>query len=188
MDKKAGKEIGSRRVVIWLVALSAIAALVAVVTLTWPQPEVGTVAVGRAGSGEAAPLVEMVDFVGVPLSLSEYAGTPVILNFWASWCPFCIAEMPDFERVDKDAGERVAFIGVNLQDDPTAAARLAEETGITYRLTRDPHGVVYQAFGGIGMPTTVFIDAEGLVREVITGQMSEAQLRSKIAEHFSIDV
>lgn len=186
--KSARQRAKSRRLVVWAVTVSAVVGLVVIVAVTRPQPEAGTVAVGQATSGEAAPLVEMVDFDDVPLSLSEYVGTPVILNFWASWCPFCIAEMPDFERVHKDAGESVAFLGVNLQDDPSSATRLAGETGVTYRLARDPQGVVYQAFGGIAMPTTVFIDAEGLVREVVTGQMSQSQLRTKIAEHFSVDV
>ncbi len=186
--KTARQKAKSRRVRFWTVTASAIVALIVIVTLAAPEPDAGTTAVGQAASGETAPRVEMVDFDGVPLSLSEYLGTPVVLNFWASWCPFCIAEMPDFERVNQDAGETVAFVGVNLQDDPAAATRLVGETGVTYRLARDPQGVVYQAFGGIGMPTTVFIDAEGRVREVITGQMSESQLRSKIAEHFSVDV
>ncbi len=144
--------------------------------------------IGRASAGETAPDVEMVDFDGELVTLSDYAGTPVVLNFWASWCPFCIAEMPDFERVSQATTGRVAFIGVNLQDDAGLAKSLAGETGVTYRLTRDPQGVVYAAFGGIGMPTTVFVDASGIVREVVTGQMSETQLRSKIAEHFSVDV
>jgi len=186
--KSARQRAKSRRLVAWAVTVSAVVGLVVIVAVTRPQPEAGTVAVGQATSGEAAPLVEMVDFDDVPLSLSEYVGTPVVLNFWASWCPFCIAEMPDFEQVHKDAGESVAFLGVNLQDDPSSATRLAGETGVTYRLARDPQGVVYQAFGGIAMPTTVFIDAEGLVREVVTGQMSQSQLRTKIAEHFSVDV
>jgi peroxiredoxin len=95
--------------------------------------------------------------------------------------------MPDFERVHQATTGRVAFLGVNLQDDPSAATALADETGITYRLASDPQGVVYAAFGGIGMPTTVFIDAQGRVQEVIAGQMSQDQLRSKIAEHFAIE-
>ena len=184
----ANRATRSRRLKFWGLTASVIAALIVTLILAPSEPDAGTAAVGQASSGESAPDVEMVDFDDVPLSLSDYQGTPVILNFWASWCPFCIAEMPDFERVNKDAGESVAFIGVNLQDDPSAAERLAEETGVTYRLTRDPQGVVYQAFGGIGMPTTVFIDSAGLVRETVTGQMSESQLRSKIKEHFSVDL
>jgi thiol-disulfide isomerase/thioredoxin len=170
----------------WTGAAVAIVGLLVILTLTRPTPEGAAVAEGQASTGEPAPDVEMVDFDGEQVTLTEFLGTPVILNFWASWCPFCIAEMPDFERVNQDTTGQVVFLGVNLQDDPGLATQLAGETGVTYRLTRDPQGVVYAAFGGIGMPTTVFIDAEGLVSEVITGQMSEDQLRSKIEEHFSV--
>jgi thiol-disulfide isomerase/thioredoxin len=135
-----------------------------------------------------APEVELVDFNGETLRLSDFRGTPVVLNFWASWCPPCIAEMPDFERVNQTVGDRVMFIGVNFQDDPDQAARLAVETGVTYLLVRDPQGLIFQQFDGLGMPTTVFIDASGSVREVVTGQMSESQLRAKIAEYFSTDL
>ncbi len=171
---------------LWAGVTVAVVGLMVILTLTRPTPEGAAFADGRASTGEPAPNVEMVDFDGEQVTFAEYLGTPIVLNFWASWCPFCIAEMPGFERVNQDAAGRVAFIGVNLQDDPGLATQLAGETGVTYRLARDPQGVVYAAFGGIGMPTTVFIDAEGLVSEVITGQMSEDQLRSKIEEHFSV--
>jgi thiol:disulfide interchange protein len=55
---------------------------------------------------------------------------------------------------------------------------------VTYQLARDPQGVVYSAFGGIGMPTTVFIDADGVVAEVVTGQLSRDALEAKIDQHF----
>lgn len=172
----------------WAGGAVLIVGLLVVLTLTIPTPEDAAVASGQASNGSPAPTVEMVDFNGEQVVLSDYAaaGTPVVLNFWASWCPFCIAEMPDFEKVSQSTLDEVAFIGVNLQDDQGLATSLVHETGVTYLLTRDPQGVVYAAFGGIGMPTTAFIDASGIVREVVTGQMSEDQLRSKIAEYFSV--
>jgi thiol-disulfide isomerase/thioredoxin len=93
--------------------------LIAVVLflVTAPSDDGTTVAVGQASIGEVAPAIEMVDFDGVTLTLDEYRGTPVVLNFWASWCPFCVAEMPDFERVRQAFGDDVAFLGVNLRDD-----------------------------------------------------------------------
>ncbi len=152
--------------------------------LALPTPEGAATVEGEASEGAAAPSVEMVGFGGETIALSDYAGTPVILNFWASWCPFCVAEMPDFEDVSNAHVDQVAFVGVNLQDDPGAADSLAVETGVTYQLARDPQGVVYSAFGGIGMPTTVFIDADGVVRDVVTGQLSSKDLEAKIDQHF----
>ena len=160
-------------------------ALLAGFLLTSPTPEGAAVVEGEASAGAAAPSVEMVGFDGEMIALADFAGTPVVLNFWASWCPFCIAEMPDFEDVSNAHADQVAFIGVNLQDDAGAADSLAVETGVTYQLARDPQGVVYSAFGGIGMPTTVFIDADGVVAEVVTGQLSRDALEAKIDQHFS---
>ena len=167
------------------IGVLVIGAIVAVMA-TRPTPQNAAVAEGRASSGQAAPNIEMVDFDGNQVTLSQYTGTPVVLNFWASWCPFCIAEMPDFELVSQATAGDVVFIGVNLQDNAVLATELVGETGVTYQLTSDPQGVVYAAFGGIAMPTTVFVDATGVVSEVVTGQLSEDQLRAKIAEHFEV--
>jgi cytochrome c biogenesis protein CcmG, thiol:disulfide interchange protein DsbE len=176
------------RIVLWASVIVVVVGLATVLLSTVEPPAQAAVVEGRASLGEPAPAIEMVDFDGEEVTLAQFVGTPIVLNFWSSWCPFCIAEMPDFERVSQAAGGSVEFIGVNLQDDQGLANQLRKETGITYRVTRDPRGVVYDAFGGIGMPTTVFIDADGRVREVVTGQMSEEQLRGKIAEHFAIEV
>jgi thiol-disulfide isomerase/thioredoxin len=152
--------------------------------LARPTPEGAATVEGEASAGASAPSVEMVGFGGESIALADYAGTPVVLNFWASWCPFCVAEMPDFEDVSNAHADQVVFVGVNLQDDAGAADSLAIETGVTYQLARDPQGVVYSAFGGIGMPTTVFIDADGVVRDVVTGQLSSEDLEAKIDQHF----
>lgn len=183
-----GRSQRRRRVFLVAGSITAVAAIVVLFTLTSPQK-----AGNAGGSGDdivanPASDIEMVDFDDETLRLSDFVGTPVILNFWASWCPPCVAEMPDFEAVNQDAGDRIMFIGVNFQDDPSQATRLAAETGVTYRLVRDPQGVIFSEFDGLGMPTTVFIDATGSIREVVTGQMSQPQLREKIAEHFSLDV
>lgn len=143
---------------------------------------------GVASLGAPAPDVEMTDFDGQKVTLDEYEGKPLVLNFWASWCPNCIAEMPDFERVFQAVEDEVAFLGVNQRDQHGAAVDLAEETDVTYRLARDPQGRVFDAFGGAGMPTTVFIDAEGNVVDVVTGQLSVELLGQRIEQSFGVTV
>jgi thiol-disulfide isomerase/thioredoxin len=150
-----------------------------------PAPEQSASAQGQASVGAPAPEVQMESFSGEAVTLSEFEGTPVVLNFWATWCPFCVAEMPDFEKVNQAADGQVQFIGVNLQDDAGAADDLVGDTGVTYLLTRDPQGVVYGAFGGVAMPTTVFIGADGIVDEIVTGALTEGQLSNKIVQHFA---
>lgn len=171
----------------WAATAVALIGALVVVLVTLPSAEDDSARAGaRATLGSPAPDIEMADFDGTIFALRDYRGTPVVLNFWASWCPFCIAEMPDFERVHQDIGSDVVFVGVNLQDDRAQAERLLEATGVTYRIAADTRGVIYGAFGGTAMPTTVFIDAEGTVRETVAGQMSEQQLRAAIDRNFEI--
>jgi len=185
---KEAKRAARNRRFIWIGATVLGVGLLLGFVLTRPVPEGAATVEGQASTGAQAPTVEMVGFDGETVVLADYAtaGTPVVLNFWASWCPFCIAEMPDFEDSSNALDGQVAFVGVNLQDDAGLANSLVGETGVTYQLARDPQGVVYAAFGGIGMPTTVFIDADGIVREVVTGQLSRGALDSRITEYFGL--
>lgn len=109
-----------------------------------------------------------------------------MVNFWASWCPSCAAEMPAFEQVHQRFDETVEFLGVNHSDRRSSAEELADSTGVTYRLAEDPDGELFAAFGGTGMPTTAFIDADGGVAEVVVGQISAEQLTSLIQEHLEV--
>ncbi|MEN8237824.1 MAG: TlpA disulfide reductase family protein [Actinomycetota bacterium] len=191
-EKRAGRIAAAKRQkrksrLMWggiaVVGIIAIVGLISLIPDPADSPDAAT-ATGAAAVGSPAPSVDMVAFNGDQVTLSQFEGTPVVLNFWATWCPFCVAEMPDFEKVNQASDGRVQFIGVDLQDDPGAAADLVEETGVTYLLTRDPQGVVYNAFGGVAMPTTVFIGADGIVDEIVAGAMTADQLSNKIDQHF----
>ena len=151
----------------------------------------GTTVQGTAALEEPAPEVTLTDFDGESFSLQSYEGRPVVMNFWASWCPFCVAEMPGFEKVHRAVSKDVVFLGIDQCEScqggsRKAAERLARETGVTYRLAEDPNGSVFVAFGGSSMPTTIFIDADGRVVEHIGGMMSEEQLRDYIARLFGV--
>ncbi|MFQ5967809.1 MAG: TlpA family protein disulfide reductase [Acidimicrobiia bacterium] len=134
-----------------------------------------------------APDVPFQTFEGESVTLSEFRGTPVVLNFFASWCPVCVAEMPDFEEVHAKLGDSVTFIGVAQSDvpplgSPEAAIELRSRTGITYETFADPDGSLYRAFQGISMPTTIFIDADGNVVGRQNGAIFASALEDKIGE------
>jgi len=117
---------------------------------------------------------------GDSAALSELGDKPVVVNFFASWCPACIAEMPDFEAVHQALSGDVDFLGLALQDRAESALALIDETGVTYPVGTDEDGEIFELFKGLGMPTTVFIDANGVVRDVHSGQLSADALRAKI--------
>lgn len=130
---------------------------------------------------EAAPDVTLEFFDGTTQQLADLQGKPVVLNFWASWCPACTSEMPAFGEVHRRFGEEVVFVGVNMQEvDLEAAVRLAEQTNVDYRLAHDPNGAIYNQFGGIAMPTTVFISADGSVERIHAGAMFAEDLTETI--------
>jgi thiol-disulfide isomerase/thioredoxin len=136
-------------------------------------------------TGFAAPDTVITAFDGTSVTLSDYSGSPVVVNFWASWCPSCVAELgaaiqPAFEAV----GDDVAFVGVNIQDEPAAAIEMIEETGVEFDLAVDQDGDLFLAFGAIGMPFTALIDADGRVVARHNGPLTESQLLDLIGEAF----
>ena len=146
----------------------------------------GRIVVEGGGSSVDSPTGDSpVDFRydtldGGSAALSELAGDrPVVVNFFASWCPACIAEMPDFESVHQAVGTDVEFLGLALQDRAEAAEQLVLDTGVTYAIGTDD-GDIFEMFQGLGMPTTVFIDAGGVVRDVHSGQLSADALLTRI--------
>lgn len=120
------------------------------------------------------------------VSLAQLRGRPVVLNFWASWCVPCRKEMPAFQAVAEQFDGQVAFVGVNHRDGRGGATDLLEETGALYPSAYDPKGSVAPTFRLLGMPSTVFISAEGRVLEKRTGEMSRSELEDTIREVFEI--
>jgi len=130
-----------------------------------------------AGGGTPAPTVAFQRFDGSSATLADYRGRPLVVNFWASWCPSCVAEMSAaFRPAQVTLGDRVRFLGVNLQDERSRALAMVEETGVLFELAEDQRGDLYVALGGIGMPFTVFIDAAGSVIHTHNGPVTEQQL------------
>jgi thiol-disulfide isomerase/thioredoxin len=117
---------------------------------------------------------------------ATYADRPLVINFFASWCPSCIAEMPEFERVHRLLGGEVAFLGISQSDAREASIELAHEAGITYDTAIDERGEFFRAVGGVGMPTTVFVRPGGRIAEVWIGALDAEALQNLMVDHFGI--
>lgn len=130
--------------------------------------------------GDQVGELAFTDFAGKEGTFAQFAGKPLVVNFWASWCAPCIKEMPDFETVHQEVKDEVTFVGVNVVDQVSDAERMAEKTGVTYQLVRDPKRSLLAWFGGTQMPTTAFVDAEGRVVKVVTKALSADELRGEI--------
>lgn len=113
------------------------------------------------------------------LALAELRGTPIVLNFWASWCGPCRKEAPILERGWRRAGPRgVLYLGLNMQDSVDDALSFVREFGLTYPMIRDPGDSVARAYGAVGIPETYFIDRRGRVVGHVIGTVSPSVLAS----------
>jgi thiol-disulfide isomerase/thioredoxin len=134
-------------------------------------------------AGPAAPVSTFETFEGETVSLASYAGNPLVVNFWASWCPSCVAEMSSaFKPVQQALGDRVTFVGMNIQDDRALAEQLLEETGVRWISAEDPRGELYVELGGLGMPFTVFVSPSGEILDAHNGPLDAGQLTLRIEE------
>jgi thiol-disulfide isomerase/thioredoxin len=113
--------------------------------------------------------------------LADWHGKPLVVNLFASWCPACLSEMPAFERASHDYGGRVVIVGVDTQDQPSAGRQLARQLGITYPLLADTRNSdLYRLLQGEGMPVTAFINGDGTIKQVYSGELDETLLRQLI--------
>jgi len=113
--------------------------------------------------GDLAPNFEFLGEQGHLLQLSDFAGTPVVLNFWASWCPPCRMEKPHFQQAFEEYGNDVKFIVLNVDEPIEVARAYADEEGFTFPLYFDETNEGAAAFGVTAVPETFFIDADGVI-------------------------
>jgi len=133
------------------------------------------------------PIVPFTYFDGTQATTAEFTGRPTVLNFWASNCAPCVAEMPEFEEVHITLGDRVDFVGMNTADvSRESAVALAEQTGVTYPLADDTTSAVFREFGGFVMPTTVFLNPQGQVAYTWSGVLNGEELTRLINEHILV--
>lgn len=188
-DTTSHGRVGYGRIAKYTPAILAAVMIIAIalIALSDRDKEVST----RDIVGQPAPALQLIDFeTGLPVSLATMQGQVVVLNFWASWCVPCEAEMPAFEAVHQDGTLRAQIVGVNIKNDRVADAReLLTRTGVTYDIAIDTggdnpvYGPIEQALGlGGSYPVTVFIRPNGEIDAIRIGELEESQIRAAIAD------
>ena len=119
--------------------------------------------------GDSAPdfTVETAD--GGTFVLSEHSGKVVLLNFWATWCGPCVREMPAFEKLHSDYGEDVAILAVNCMEDKDTVNQFIFDNGYTFPIAYDLEGTTSMKYPSDGIPYTLVIDRDGIVRDIYLG-------------------
>ncbi len=131
-----------------------------------------------------APDFNVLDQTGKSISLSSRQGKPIVLNFWASWCPPCKEEMPDFERVYQELGREIDFMMVDVVDGQRETMELGQafidEQGFTFPIYFDTEQEALYNYGIRSIPTTYFINSEGVIVAGSQGMIDEETLRRGI--------
>ncbi|MFC4712684.1 peroxiredoxin family protein [Planococcus dechangensis] len=136
--------------------------------------------------GEAAPDFELTTLTGEQMRLSDYRGKAVILNFWATWCPPCRAEMPhmqDFYENQQDNDVEVVAVNLTTEDRGLSTIEnFVEEYALSFPIPMDVDGEIGALYQAFSIPTSYVIDREGIVRHKIVGPMNEEMMNGFIEE------
>lgn len=138
------------------------------------------------GKGEPLPRASLRSLSTAEPADLETDGTPLVINFWASWCAPCRAEMPAFEQVHQELGDQVRIVGVTDEDDHDASTKAADAAGVTYPLLVDEDQTLLTDLKISGLPGTVFVDADGKVIGRHLGALTEADLLKEIEDRYAI--
>ena len=121
--------------------------------------------------GAPLPPFTLPDLDGAPWALAAARGQVVVVNFWASWCPPCVAEMPALERLQQAfAGQPLQVVAVNIGEEPFDVALFLRQVPVKLRILLDVEAGTQQSWQVRGLPTTVIVDPAGRVRHHVAGQ------------------
>jgi cytochrome c biogenesis protein CcmG/thiol:disulfide interchange protein DsbE len=136
--------------------------------------------------GFLAPDFALKTPTGDPIQLSDLRGQALLINLWATWCPPCRSEMQTIEKVYteyKDKGFTVLAINMTYQDDPLAIMPFVNEQGLSFPILLDETSEVAKVFQMRSLPSSFFVDRNGIIHEVVIGgPMTEALLRTRIED------
>lgn len=135
-----------------------------------------------------SPDFQLQDYQGKEIKLRNFREKNVIVNSWATWCPFCKEELKDLAAVQKEFGDQIVIIAVGRAESLEVAKKYTDNLGVNGSLIflLDPADSFYQSIGGFSMPETIFIDKNGFIRAHKRGPMNLEEIRRKIQQAFNI--
>tara|TARA_Y100000588_G_C14024944_1_gene825966 strand:- start:384 stop:932 length:549 start_codon:yes stop_codon:yes gene_type:complete len=132
--------------------------------------------------GEQVPNFRLETPDDSELQLSDFVGRAVVLNFWATWCSPCRAEMPALQQIANGYGpsRELVVVGINMMESPEVVKSYTKELGLSFPMALDRKGVLAARYGLIGLPATFFIDADGILQAQALGQLHGELLQDGI--------
>ena len=128
--------------------------------------------------GFVAPDFTLTNLAGEKVTLSQFRGRPVVVNFWATWCVPCRQEMPAFQRAFSTyQDEGLVILALNLEETAPLVEPFVEEFGLTFEILYDNDGAINKTYQVTGLPRTVFIDRQGVIKHIQVGEVQEVVLQ-----------
>lgn len=132
-------------------------------------------------AGQRASNFTLRDLTNAPVSLNQFRGKRVLLNFWYVACAPCRQEMPDLERFATQ-NPQIVILGLNIEDDPATASQFLQQLGITYPVVLDSHQRVFDQYRLTSTPSSILIDSQGIIRGSVSGPLDTGQLQAYFQE------
>lgn len=140
----------------------------------------------QLAENQQAPDFNLQTFDNQAVSLASLKGKAVFVDFWAAWCPFCVEEMPEIEKISQEFKDDLIVLGIHRTEteDIKTGEKFAKDRGVTYPLLKDTGGSVYKTYtGGRNfMPAAAFISKEGEVIKLLYGPKTEEQMRQYVKQ------
>lgn len=134
--------------------------------------------------GNLAPDFELSTITGETVRLSDFRGEKILLNFWATWCPPCRAEMPDMQQYHEDGNEGI-ILAVNLTETEDSLEEMEEfldEFGITFQVLIDETSEVTNTYNAFALPTSFLINSEGVIHKQLIGAINYELIKEQFGE------
>lgn len=131
--------------------------------------------------GYLAPAIKLTALDGKAYSLQDFSGKPTLLNFWATWCPSCRAEMSALQAFYEQHQGRIQVVGINWGERSSSIGTFLEGLKITFPTLLDERGTAFVSYQLTGVPTSMFLDAAGVIRGIWLGPMTLAELQAGFA-------
>jgi cytochrome c biogenesis protein CcmG/thiol:disulfide interchange protein DsbE len=138
----------------------------------------------KLNMGDPAPKFQTATVDGKNSAFPEaYAGKPLVIRFWADWCKYCEGEMKAIESVyQRHQGKGLEVLAINAGQDKATIEAFIKKVGITYPALMDEKSNIARSYGVVGLPTTYFVDAKGVIRAKIIGEADEATFERQVLE------